>query len=114
MLWTIFLAAQSSSRSLFVCRLVCPSVRPSVRPSVCPSRYLVKLWPLEYQIVKKTYLPSNLCTISDSSDNCDSSDNSDNSDNSDSSESYDSSDGSNGSDQKNFFLYSLHKTFFFT
>ena len=43
----------------------------SVRPST-----FVKKWPLEYQIVTKTYLPSNLCDSSDSSDTCNSSDSS--------------------------------------
>ena len=52
----------------------------SVRPSV------INL-PLQYKLVTKTYIPSNLCDSSDSndsSDSCYSSDSSDSSDNSDS------------------------------
>ena len=45
----------------------------------------VKKLHLEYQMVTKTYISSNLCDSSDSSDSCDSSDSSDNSDSSDSS-----------------------------
>ena len=45
----------------------------------------VKKFHLEYQMVTKTYISSNLCDSSDSSDSCDSSDISDNSDSSDSS-----------------------------
>ena len=68
---------QSRSRSLVVGWLVGPSVT------------LVKKWPLDYQIVTKIYLLSNLC---DSSDSWDSSDSSDSSNSSDSSEGSDSSD----------------------
>ena len=48
--------------------------------------------PLEYQIVTKTYLPSNLCDSSDGSDSSNSSDSCDSSDSSDISDSSDSSD----------------------
>ena len=51
----------------------------------------VKEWPLEYKMVTKTYIPSNLCDSSDSSDSFDSSDCSDSSDSSESSNSSDSS-----------------------
>ena len=51
----------------------------------------MKMWPIEYQIVTKTYLPSN---------QCDSSDGSDSSNSSDSSCSSDSGDSSDSSDQK--------------
>ena len=74
----IFVAAQSSSRRLVVCQ--------SVGPSVCLSETFVKKWPLEYQMVTKTYLPSNLCDSSDSSDSSGSCDSSDSSDSSDTSE----------------------------
>ena len=73
------------------------SVRPFVGSSVRPSTF-VKLWPLEYQMVTKTYLPCNLC---DSSDISDSSENSYSYDSSDSSDSCDSSDSSDSSEQKN-------------
>ena len=79
------------------------SVRPSVRQSVA----FLKKWPLEYQIVTKTYLPSNLSDYSESSDSSESSESSD------SSECRDSSDKS---DKKNFFLKKLifpPKTFCF-
>ena len=76
------LAAQSSSRRLVFGWLVCRLVT------------FVKQWPLENQMLTKTYLPSNLCDSNDSSDTSDSSDSS-----------Y-RSDSSNGSDQlfftKNF------------
>ena len=52
----------------------------------------MKKWPLEYQMVTKTYLPIYLCDSSGSSDSCDSCDSSDSSVSSDSSESCDSSD----------------------
>ena len=42
----------------------------------------VKMWPLEYQKVVKTYLPTYLWDSSDSSDSHDSSDSSDGSDSS--------------------------------
>ena len=58
-LW-LFLAAQSSSRSQAVCWLVT----------------FVKKWPLEYQKVIKTYLPTYLWNSCDSSDSNDSSDSS--------------------------------------
>ena len=48
----------------------------------------VKKWPLEYQKVVKTYLPTYLCDSSDISDSCDSYD-------SDSIDCIDSSDSSN-------------------
>ena len=64
-----FLAAQSSSRSLVV--------GPLVGPSVGPSDTFVKKWPLGFQTVTKTYVPSYLYDSSDSSDSCDSSDSSD-------------------------------------
>ena len=44
----------------------------------------VKKWPLEYQKVIKTYLPTYLWDNSDSSDICDGSDSSDSSDSSES------------------------------
>ena len=44
----------------------------------------MKKWPLEYQILIKTYLPSYLCDSTDGSDSSNSSDISDNSDSSDS------------------------------
>ena len=50
----------------------------------------VKKWPLEYQKVNKTYLPTypwDSNDISDSSDSCDSRDSSDTSDSNDSSDS---------------------------
>ena len=53
------------------------------------------LWPLEYQIVTKTYIPFNLCDSSDSNDSgdsCDSNYSSDSCDSSDTSDSNDSSD----------------------
>ena len=59
----------------------------------------VKKWPLEYQKVIKTYLPTYLW---DSSDSSDSSDSCDSSDSSDSSDSCDSCDSSDRSDQKTF------------
>ena len=52
----------------------------------------VKMWPLEYQKVVKTYLPTYLWDSSDSSDSHDSSDSSDSSNSNDSSDSSDSSD----------------------
>ena len=54
----------------------------------------MRKWPLEYQTVIKTYVPTYLWDRSDSSDSCDSSDSSDGSDGSDGSDSSDSSDGS--------------------
>ena len=76
---TVFLAAQSSSRTTVVGPLVRWSVGLLVRPSVM----FVKRWPLEYVI--KIYLPTYLWDSSDSSDSWDSSNSSDSSDNSDSS-----------------------------
>ena len=61
----------------------------------------VKKWPLEYQEVIKTYLPTYLW---DSSDSCDSRDSSDSSDSSDSN---DSSDSSDSSDHTTFFTKKL-------
>ena len=52
----------------------------------------VKKLPLDYQMVTKTYLPSNLCDSSDGSDNSDSSDSCDSCESSDNSKSSDSSD----------------------
>ena len=52
----------------------------------------VKKWPLEYQMVTKTYLPSNLFDGSDGSDSSDSSYSNESSDSSDSNDSSDSSD----------------------
>ena len=91
-----FLAAQSSYRSLVV------------SPSVGQSVMVVKKWPLEYQMVIITYLPSNLCDssesdISDSSDSCDSSDSGDSSG---------SNDSSDRSDRKNNFIYFFCWAFF--
>ena len=68
-----FLAAQSSSRRLVVCRSVCLSV------------IFLNKWPFEHQMVTKTYLkptylPTYLCDSFDSSDSSDSCDNSDSSD----------------------------------
>ena len=57
-----FLAALSSSRTT----VVGPSVGPSVRPLM-----FVNKWPLEYQKVIKTYLPTYLWDSSDSSDSSD-------------------------------------------
>ena len=54
----------------------------------------VKKWPLEYQKVIKTYLPTYLWDSSDTSDRSDSSDSSDSTDSCDSSDSSDSSDRS--------------------
>ena len=96
----------SCSRSLDVGR--------SVGRSVCLSYTFVKKWPLEYQMVTKTYLPSNLCDSSDGndssyrsdnidrSDRSDSNDSSDSCDSSDSSDSTDSSDSGDRSDKKKF------------
>ena len=69
LLYSGFLAALSSSRTLVVSLSVCLSVDPSVR-DVCEK------WPLEYQKVIKTYLPTNPCDSSYSSDSSDSSDSS--------------------------------------
>ena len=63
--------------------------------SVGRSVMFVKKWPLEYQKVIKTYLPSYLWDSSDSSDSCDSCDSCDDCDSSYSSYSSDSSDSSN-------------------
>ena len=71
------------------CWLVGLLVRPLVRPLM-----FVKKWPLEYQKVIKTYLPTYLWDSSDSNDSCDSSDSSDSSDCSDNNDSSDSSDSS--------------------
>ena len=91
---------------------------------VCLSYTFVKKWPLEYQMVTKTYLPTYLWDSSDSSDSCDSCDRcdiSDSSDSSDSCDSSDSSDSSDRSDQKAFcttiffykkLFFSIKKTFF--
>ena len=97
----LVLAAQSSSKSLVVGWLVRLSVT------------LVKKWRLEYQIVTKTHLPSNLCDSSGSSDSCDSSDSSDSSDSIDSSGSSDSSDSSDSIDRRKTFFFFFTKTYFF-
>ena len=81
----LFLATQSSSRSLVVCVLVHLTVCPSVLRSVM----FVKKLPLEHQKVIKTYLPTYLWDSSDSSDSSDSRENCDSSDSSDSSDSTD-------------------------
>ena len=86
-----FLAAQSISRSLVVRPSVGPSVGQSVGPSVRQGMF-VKLWPLEYQMVTKTHLHSNLCDSSDSRESNDSIDSCDSSDGSDSSDRSDNSD----------------------
>ena len=91
----IFLAAQSSSRSLVVGVSVCLSVCRLV----CWERFVKKL-PLEYHMVTKTYLPTYLC---DNSDNSHCSDSSDSSDSIDSSDCRDSRDSSDSTDQKNLF-----------
>ena len=78
----MFLTAQSSSRSLVVGRSVCLSV----------GRPLWKKWPLVYQMLIKSYLPSYLCDSSDSSDSGDSSDISDSGDSGDNSDSGDTCD----------------------
>ena len=70
-----FLAALSSSRSLVVCLSVRPSVGPSVGPPVGPLMF-VKKWPLEYQKVIKTNIPTYLWYSRDTSDSSDSSDSS--------------------------------------
>ena len=64
----------------------------------------LKKWPLEYQIVTKTYLPSNLCDSSDGSDSSNRSDSCDSSDTSDISDSSDSSDQKKICQKKTFFL----------
>ena len=69
----IFLAAQSSSRSLVV------------GWSAGLLETFVKKWPLKHEMVTKTFLHSNLCDSSDCSDISNSSDTSDSSDSSDSS-----------------------------
>ena len=88
----MFLAAQSSSRSLVVSWLVCRSNHWS----------LWKKWPLEYQKVIKTYRPTYLWDsgdISDSCDRCDSCDSCDSSESSDSSDHSDRSDISASNDR---------------
>ena len=75
-----FLAALSSSRTTVLGRSVCPSVGLSVG-DVCEK------WPLEYQKVIKTYLPTYLWDSSDSCDICDSCDGCDSGDSIDSSDS---------------------------
>ena len=50
------------------------SSRPPVRPLIIPSVTFVKKWPLGYQMVTKTYLPSNLYDSTDNSDSSESSD----------------------------------------
>ena len=96
-----FLAAQSSYRSL----VVCPSVRCVM---------FVKKWPLKYQKVIKTYLPTYLWDSSDGSDSPDSFDRSDSSDSSDSSDRSDSRDNSDSSDPKLFSTKNFfHKKTFF-
>ena len=80
-----FLAALSSSRSAVG--------RPPVGRSVGPLMF-VKKWPLEYQKVIKTHLPTYIWDSSDSSASCDSSDSSDSCDSSDSNDSSDRSDSS--------------------
>ena len=72
---TCFLAALSSSWSLVVCPLVGWLVGRSVGPLM-----FMKKWPLEYQKLVKTYLPT---YVRDSGDSRDSSDLSDSSDSSD-------------------------------
>ena len=66
----------------------------SVGQAVGPLVTSVKKWPIEYQMVTKTYLPSNKCDSSDNSDSSDSSDSSYSSDRSDSSDSSYSTDSS--------------------
>ena len=80
----------------------CPSVGPSVGPLVI----FLKNLPSK---VTKTFLPSNLCDISDSSVSCDSSDSGDSCDSSDRS---DSSDSSDSIDQKTVFLQKKIHIFF--
>ena len=72
--WYLVLAAQSSSRGLVV--------GPSVGLLIGLLDTFMKNWPFEYQMVSKTYLPSNLCDISYSGDSSDSSDSCDCSDSS--------------------------------
>ena len=66
------------------------------------------MWPLDYQTVKKTYLPTFLWDNSDSSYSSDCSDGSDSSDNSDSSDSSDSNDSSDSCDQTNLYTKNLN------
>ena len=72
----------------------------SVRPSVHPLVTIVKKLPLEYQMVTKTYLPSN---VYDNSDGSDSSYSSDSNDSNGSCDRSDSSDSGDRSDQNTFF-----------
>ena len=74
-----FLATQSSSGSLDVCW------------SIGPCMMFLKMLPLEYQKVIKTYLFTYLWDSSDSSDGCDISDSSDSSDSCDISDNSESS-----------------------
>ena len=93
-LFANFLAALSSSRSIFVR----PSVGPFVGLSVNPSGgHLCKK---KYQMVTRTYIPTYQWDSSDSCDSCESSDSSDDSGISDCSDSCDRSDSSDGSDKK--------------
>ena len=89
------------------CLLVCLLFCLYVGLSVCRSPYLYEKVTLQYQMVTKTYLLSNLC---DSSDRSYSNEISDSIDCSDSSDSRDSINSSDRSDQKNFFFY--NNTFF--
>ena len=66
-IWNLFLAALTSSGSLVVGPLVSPYT-------------FVKKWPLQYQMLTITYLPSYLCDSIDGSDSRDSSDSNDSSD----------------------------------
>ena len=97
----------------------CPSLGLSVCPSVCRLVTFVKKWALEYQIVTKIYIPSNLCHSSDSSDSSDSSNSCDSFDSSDSSDSSNSSDSSESSTEvtvvtkKHLFTKNLFFTNFF-
>ena len=69
--------------------------------------HLCEKWHLEYQMVTKTYLHSNLCDSSDSSYSCDSIDSSYSRENSDSSDSSDSCDSCESSDQKTLYAKKL-------
>ena len=66
------------------------------------------MWSLDYQTVKKTYLPTFIWDNSDSSYSNDGIDSSDSSVNSDSSDSSDSNDGSDSFDQTNLYTKKLN------